>query len=154
MPTNLYGPGDNYHPENSHVIPGLIYRFHYAKVNKLSNVKIWGTGKPRREFLYVDDMARASVHIMNLDKKKYSEYVSPMCSHINVGSGQEFSISELVEIIKDVVGYNGNIIFDTEKPDGNLRKLLDSQRILKLGFKFKISLKDGITKTYKNFIQS
>jgi GDP-L-fucose synthase len=120
----------------------------------LSNVKIWGTGKPRREFLYVDDMARASVHIMNLDKKKYSEYVSPMCSHINVGSGQEFSISELVEIIKDVVGYNGNIIFDTEKPDGNLRKLLDSQRILKLGFKFKISLKDGITKTYKNFIQS
>jgi len=154
MPTNLYGPGDNYHPENSHVIPGLIYRFHYAKVNKLSNVKIWCTGKLRREFLYVDDMARASVHIMNLDKKKYSEYVSPMCSHINVGSGQEFSISELVEIIKDVVGYNGNIIFDTEKPDGNLRKLLDSQRILKLGFKFKISLKDGITKTYKNFIQS
>jgi GDP-L-fucose synthase len=154
MPTNLYGPGDNYHPENSHVIPALIYRFHEAKVNNLSKVIIWGTGTPKREFLYVDDMAKASIHLMNLDKKTYSEQVASMCSHINVGSGQDLTIKDLAETIKEVVGFKGAIHFNTTKPDGPLRKFLDSKRINNFGFKPAVSLKDGLAKTYQDYIKS
>jgi len=152
MPTNLYGPGDNYHPINSHVIPGLIYRFHEAKVKNLSKVVIWGTGKPRREFLYVDDMARASIQIMNIDKKTYNENISPMSSHINIGSGSDLTIKELAEIIKEVVGYQGEINFDQTKPDGVPRKLLNIERLNKLNFKTFINLKDGLIKTYKDYV--
>jgi len=116
MPTNLYGPGDNYHPENSHVIPGLIYRFHEAKINNLPSVTIWGTGTPKREFLHVEDMARASIFIMDLDKKDYDKHTSSMCSHINVGSGKDLSIKELSETIREVVGYEGVVHFDPNKP--------------------------------------
>ena len=151
MPTNLYGPGDNYHSENSHVIPGLINRFHNAKINKLINVTIWGTGNPKREFLYVDDMARASIFFMNLDKKIYDEQISLMCSHINVGSGKDLTIKELAEIIKDVVGYKGKINFDPTKPDGNPRKFLDSKKIKNLGFNTYVSLKEGLIKTYQDY---
>jgi GDP-L-fucose synthase len=154
MPTNLYGPGDNYHPENSHVIPALIYRFHEAKVNNLSKVIIWGTGMPKREFLYVDDMAKASIHLMNLDKKTYSEQVASMCSHINVGSGQDLTIKDLAETIKEVVGFKGAIHFNTTKPDGPLRKFLDSKRINNFGFKPAVSLKDGLAKTYQDYSKS
>jgi GDP-L-fucose synthase len=154
MPTNLYGPGDNYHPENSHVIPALIYRFHEAKVNNLSKVIIWGTGTPKREFLYVDDMAKASIHLMNLDKKTYSEQVASMCSHINVGSGQDLTIKDLAETIKEVVGFKGAIHFNTTKPDGSLRKFLDSKRINNFGFKPAVSLKDGLAKTYQDYSKS
>ena len=152
MPTNLYGPGDNYHPENSHVIPSLINRFHKAKINNLSTVTIWGTGKPKREFLYVDDMARASIHIMSLDKKKYDAYTSSMCSHINVGSGEDLTIKKLAEIIKNVVGYKGCINFDPSKPDGVPKKLLNSKLINSLGFKPQIDLKEGIIKTYQEYL--
>tara|TARA_B100001057_G_scaffold500359_1_gene614974 strand:- start:841 stop:1794 length:954 start_codon:yes stop_codon:yes gene_type:complete len=153
MPTNLYGPGDNYHPENSHVIPGLIYRFHQAKIKNLPSVKIWGTGKPRREFLHVDDMARASVHIMNLSKTIYAKHTSPMCSHINIGSGEDLTIKDLAKIIKKIIGYNGKIIFDTTKLDGSPRKFLDIKRIIRMGFKPEISLIDGLKTTYKDFIK-
>ena len=153
MPTNLYGPGDNYHPQNSHVIPGLINRFHEAKINNLSNVTIWGTGKAKREFLYVDDMARASIHLMNIDKKTLSKHISPMCSHINAGSGNDLTIKELAKTIKEVVGYKGKISFDTTKPDGSSRKFLDCTRMNNLGFKTEISLKDGLIKTYKEYIK-
>ena len=152
MPANLYGPGDNYHPINSHVIPGLIYRFHEAKVKNLSKVVIWGTGKPRREFLYVDDMAKASIQIMNMDKKTYNENISPMSSHINIGSGSDLTIKELAEIIKEVVGYHGQINFDQTKPDGVPRKLLNIERLNKINFKTFINLKDGLIKTYKDYM--
>ncbi len=152
MPTNLYGPGDNYHPENSHVIPGLINRFHNAKINNLPTVTIWGTGSPKREFLFVDDMAKASIHIMNLDKKIYENHTSPMCSHINVGSGKDLTIKELAKTIKEVVGFKGDIHFDINKPDGASRKLLDSKLINSLGFKPKIDLKVGLIKTYKKYL--
>jgi len=154
MPTNLYGPGDNYHPKNSHVIPGLIYRFHEAKIKNLDNVTVWGSGKPRREFLYVDDMARASIHVMNLDKKIYDEQTSSTCSHINVGSGEDLSIKELAEIIKNVVGFKGEIKFDSNKPDGTLRKFLDSKKINNTGFKHQVSLKDGLIKTYQDYLKN
>jgi GDP-L-fucose synthase len=153
MPTNLYGPGDNYHPENSHVIPGLIYRFHDAKINNLENVTIWGTGIPKREFLYVDDLAEASIHVMNLDKKIYDEQISSVSSHINVGSGKELSIKELAETIKEVIDFKGRINFDPNKPDGSSRKLLNSERINKLGFKPKTDLKEGLIKTYKEYFK-
>ena len=154
MPTNLYGPGDNYHPENSHVIPGLIYRFHHAKINNLKSVTIWGTGKAKREFLYVDDMARASTIIMNIDKKIYNKHISPMCSHINVGSGKDLKIKLLAELIKEIIGFNGKINFDITKPDGNKRKFLNSKRINSFGFKNLTSLKSGLKKTYQDFIRS
>jgi GDP-L-fucose synthase len=154
MPTNLYGPKDNYHPENSHVIPGLIYRFHQAKKKNLKSIAIWGTGKPKREFLYVDDLARASIFLMNLDKKIYERHISPMCSHINVGSGLDLTIKDLAENIKEIVGYKGNIKFDTNKPDGVSRKLLNSDLINKLGFIPTTSLKDGLRKTYKDFLKN
>jgi len=153
MPTNLYGPGDNYHPENSHVIPGLIYRFHKAKINNLESVTIWGTGRPKREFLYVDDMAQASIYVMNLDKKIYNKQITSLSSHINVGSGKELTIKELAETIKEVVNFKGKINFDSSKPDGSSRKLLNSDRINKLGFMPKINLKDGLIKTYQDYIK-
>jgi GDP-L-fucose synthase len=153
MPTNLYGAEDNYHPENSHVIPGLIYRFHDAKINNLENVTIWGTGSPKREFLYVDDLAEASIHVMNLDKKIYDEQISSVSSHINVGSGKELSIKELAETIKEVIDFKGTINFDSSKPDGSTRKLLNSERINKLGFKPKTHLKEGLIKTYQDYLK-
>jgi GDP-L-fucose synthase len=153
MPTNLYGPGDNYHPENSHVIPGLIYKFHKAKINNLESVTIWGTGTPKREFLYVDDVAQASIHVMNLDKKIYDEQITSESSHINVGSGKELSIKELAETIKEVIDFKGRINFDSNKPDGSSRKLLNSERINKLGFNPKTDLKEGLIKTYKEYVK-
>ena len=153
MPTNLYGPGDNYHPENSHVIPGLIYRFHKAKISNLESVTIWGTGTPKREFLYVDDLAQAAIHVMNVDKKIYDEQISSESSHINVGSEQELTIKELAETIKEVIDFKGTIIFDPSKPDGSTRKLLNSERINKLGFKPKTDLKEGLIKTYQDYLK-
>ena len=151
MPTNLYGPGDNYHPENSHVIPALIRRFHEAKLGGAASVAIWGTGTPKREFLYVDDMARACVHVMNLDKEIYDQHTEPMCSHINVGTGTDLTIQELAETIKAVVGYQGKITFDPTKPDGSPRKLMDSRRLNSLGWQPEVSLKDGLAKAYADF---
>ena len=151
MPTNLYGPGDNYHPENSHVIPGLIYRFHQSKINNLPEVIVWGTGTPKREFLYVDDMADASIYIMNLDKKIYDEQIKSI-SHINIGSGIDLSIKDLAEIIKEVVGYKGKINFNPNRPDGSPKKLIDSSRLSNFGWKQKTNLKDGLIKTYTDFI--
>jgi GDP-L-fucose synthase len=153
MPTNLYGIGDNYHPENSHVIPGLIYRFHKAKISESSNVTIWGSGKSKRDFLYVDDMVKASIHLMNIDKKLYDDKTSSMCNHINVGSGKDLTIRELAEIIKEVLGFKGKIYFDNTKPDGIVRKFLNRKKIDSLGIKPEINLKDGLTKTYKNYIK-
>jgi GDP-L-fucose synthase len=153
MPTNLYGPGDNYHPENSHVIPGMIYRIHSAKISNSSKVILWGTGLPKREFLYVDDMARASIYLMNIDRKIYYQQTSLMCSHINVGSGNDLTIKKLAKLIKEVVGFKGDIIFDPKKSDGVPRKFLDSKKINEIGFKPKMSLKEGLLKTYEDFIK-
>ena len=152
MPTNLFGPNDNYSSVNSHVIPALIRRFHEAKINNFSSVAIWGNGKTKREFLFVDDMARAAVHVMNIDKVIYDNHINPMCSHINVGSGKEYTIKELAKIIKKVVGYSGKIKFDLAKLDGSPRKFINTQLLNKLGWKPKVSLKDGLTKTYADFI--
>jgi GDP-L-fucose synthase len=135
------------------VIPGLIYRFHKAKINNLESVTIWGTGSPKREFLYVDDLAQAAIHVMNLDKKIYNEQITSLSSHINVGSEQELTIKELAETIKDVVGFSGKINFDSSKPDGSSRKLLNSERINKLGFNLKTDLKEGLIKTYQDYIK-
>jgi len=152
MPTNLYGPGDNYHPENAHVIPALIRRFHEAKASHAPSVAIWGTGTPRREFLYVDDMAAASVHIMNLDKTTYARHTQPMLSQINVGSGHDITIKELAETIGKVVGYTGEITFDPSKPDGTPRKLMDSRRLNALGWQAKIGLEEGLAMAYQDFL--
>lgn len=152
MPTNLYGPGDNYHPENSHVIPALIRRIHEAKLNDIPEVMIWGTGTPRREFLFVDDMAAASVFVMNLDKEIYSQQIDPMQSHINVGFGEDISIADLAKEISKVVGYQGNIAFDISKPDGTPRKLMDSSRLNNLGWSPKIQLRDGLKHAYSEFL--
>ena len=151
MPTNLYGPGDSYHPENSHVIPGLMYRFHQAEINSYDEVIIWGTGTPRREFLYVDDLASAAIHIMNIDKEIYDQNTTSMNSHINAGSGKDVTIKELAEIIREVVGYDGKIKFDNSKPDGNPRKLLNSRRLNNINWHPEISLKEGLIKTYSAF---
>jgi GDP-L-fucose synthase len=148
MPTNLYGPNDNYHPENSHVIPALIRRFHEAKVNGDASVTVWGTGKPRREFLYVDDMAEASVFVMNLDKDIYQKHTDSMLSHINVGSGVDCTIRELVQTIIKVVGYQGEVRFDSTKPDGAIRKLMDVSKLAVLGWSSKILLEQGLKHTY------
>ena len=151
MPTNLYGPGDNYHPENSHVIPALIRRFHEAKLTKNSVVKIWGSGKPRREFLYVDDMASASVFVMSLPKAKFDTHVQPMQSHINVGFGEDITIKELALAVGKTVGYQGMIEFDTNKPDGAPRKLMDSSRLNALGWQAKVGLDAGLAAAYQDF---
>ncbi len=149
MPTNLYGPGDNYHLENSHVIPALIRRFHEAKQNKKDKVIIWGTGTPRREFLHVDDMAEASVHVMELEKVIYDAHTKPMLSHINVGVGDDVTILRLAEIISGVVGYAGAIEFDTTKADGAPQKLLDISRLRALGWKPRFDVKRGLENTYQ-----
>ena len=152
MPTNLYGLGDNYHPENSHVIPALIRRFHEAKVNRNSSVMIWGSGKPRREFLYVDDMAEASVFVMELDQKKYQSQTQSMRNHLNVGFGSDISIHELAMTIKKVIGFEGEIQFDSKKPDGSPQKLMDITRLNQLGWFAKIDLESGLNKAYQDFL--
>lgn len=154
MPTNLYGVGDNYHPENSHVIPAMIRRFHEAKLNDSPSVIIWGTGTPRREFLCVDDMAAASVYAMNLDKETYQEHTQPMLSHINVGVGHDLTIAELAKTIGKVVGYSGQIEFDSTKPDGTPRKLMDSTRLNNLGWHAKVNLEDGLVFAYQDFLKN
>ena len=152
MPTNLYGPGDNYHPENSHVIPALIRRFHEAKLANAPSVAIWGTGTPRREFLYVDDMAAASVHVMQLPKATYDQHTSPMQSHINVGSGSDVTIAEVAQTIAQTVGYAGQIEFDASKPDGAPRKWMDSSRLNALGWQTKVDLHNGLAAAYQDFV--
>jgi len=153
MPTNLYGPGDNYHPENSHVIPALIRRFHEAKVNDSPSVTIWGTGKPRREFLYVGDMADASLRILGLVKEQYHEVTDSMLSHINIGSGVDVRIAELAGIVAETVAYKGEILFDCSKPDGARRKLMDISLLGKVGFDKRVSLVDGLKSTYSDFLK-
>ncbi len=152
MPTNLYGPGDNYHPQNSHVIPALIRRFHEAKVASAPKVTIWGSGTPKREFLYVDDMAAASVFVMNLPKAVYDQHTSPMLSHINVGFGSDITIAQLAQAVCTAVGFQGNINFDPTQPDGSPRKLMDSTRLNALGWQAKVNLATGLADAYKDFL--
>jgi len=154
MPTNLYGPNDNFHIKNSHVIPSLIWKFHKAKTNNKHEVEVWGSGSPMREFLHVDDMADASTYIISLDKNKLKREVSPTLSHINVGTGIDISIKNVAKIIKKVVGFNGEIVFNTNMPDGTKRKLLDISRINNLGWKSSISLEEGLKETYKWFLEN
>jgi len=154
MPTNLYGPGDNYHPDNSHVVPALIRRFHEAKTKNLDEVIVWGSGKPRREFLHVDDMARASIFLNNIERKELDVLTSSMCSHVNAGFGSDVTIKELSELIKDIVDFKGKIIFDSSKPDGPPKKLVDSKILNKLGWEAQISLKEGISQSYNDFLEN
>ncbi|MGP8307233.1 GDP-L-fucose synthase [Vibrio sp. YIC-376] len=152
MPTNLYGENDNFHPENSHVIPALMRRFHEAKLNNDKEVIVWGTGKPMREFLYVDDMAAASVHVMELDSESYQANTEPMLSHINVGTGKDCTIREMAETMAKVVGFEGAVVFDSTKPDGTPRKLMDVSRLASLGWKYKVELETGLRNTYQWFL--
>ena len=152
MPTNLYGLNDNYHPEGSHVIPGLIRRFHDAKVAGAASVNVWGSGEPRREFLFSDDLAEASLFVMSLNLKDYQSVTSPMQSHLNVGSGSDMTIRELAELIKKVVGFRGEILFDTSKPDGPPKKLMDTRKLNRLGWKPSVSLETGLSIAYKDFL--
>ena len=152
MPTNLYGIGDNYHLTHSHVVPALIRKFHEAKSINSATVTVWGSGTPRREFLYVDDMASASIHVMNLSASIYQMNTQPMLSHINVGFGNDVSISEVAILIAKVVGYTGNIVFDSSKPDGTMRKLMDSARLETLGWQPQIELEQGLCLAYEDFI--
>lgn len=154
MPTNLYGLNDNFHPENSHVIPAIMRRFHEAKLNGDKEVVVWGTGTPKREFLYVDDMAAASVHVMELDDETYNSNTEPMLSHINVGTGVDCTIREMAETMAKVVGFKGEITFDTTKPDGTPRKLMDVSRLASLGWRYRVSLEEGLTTTYQWFLQN
>ena len=154
MPTNLYGPNDNFHSKNSHVIPALIRRFHEAKVNNDPYVEVWGSGNQLRDFLHVDDMADASTYIMTLDNKILYEIISPMLSHINVGSGEEITIKDISYIIKDIVAYSGEIVFNMKMPDGTYRKLLDISKIKSLGWKPEINLQDGLRETYSWFLDN
>jgi|TARA_R110000787_G_scaffold9419_5_gene32966 GDP-L-fucose synthase len=154
MPTNLYGPGDNYHPENSHVIPALLRRFHEAKEENASEVFVWGTGQPRREFLFVEDMASASVYVMNLDRDRYSANTTEMCSHINVGFGSDVSIAELASAVAKTVGYVGDIKFDTTRPDGTKRKLMNSERLFSMGWRPSVDLDKGLLIAYQDFVNS
>ena len=153
MPTNLYGPGDNYHPENSHVIPALIRRFHEAKVSGTPQVVIWGSGKPYREFLYVDDMAKASVYVMELAKEQYDQVTEPMQSHLNVGFGSDVTIAQLAQAVAKAVGYPGTIALDPTKPDGSPKKLMNSKRLNTLGWKAAVSLDDGLALAYAQFVK-
>jgi len=154
MPTNLFGPGDNYHNENSHVIPALLRRFHEAKLSGANSITIWGSGKSLREFLYVDDMVRASIYIMNLSTGEYQNVTNPMLSHINVGSGTDCSIAELVALIQEVTGYEGSINYDTSKPDGAPRKLMDSSKLQSLGWRPQYTLKQGLALTYQWLVEN
>lgn len=153
MPTNLYGPGDNFHPENSHVIPAMMRRFHEAKLANASEVVVWGSGKPMREFLHVDDMAAACLHLMNLAPEVYQAHTQPMLSHINVGTGMDCSIAELAQTMKKVVGFAGALKFDSSKPDGTPRKLMDVSRLKALGWQYSVALEDGLRSTYAWFLQ-
>jgi GDP-L-fucose synthase len=152
MPTNLYGVNDNFHPENSHVIPALMRRFHEAKVNGDAEVVVWGTGNAMREFLYVDDMAAASIFVLELDEETYQSNTKPMLSHINVGTGKDVTIREMAETMKEVVGFKGNLTFDTKKPDGSPRKLIDVSRLSNMGWKYSIDIEGGLKKTYKWYL--
>ncbi|KYN85333.1 GDP-fucose synthetase [Vibrio cidicii] len=152
MPTNLYGENDNFHPENSHVIPALMRRFHEAKLRGDAEVVVWGTGTPMREFLYVDDMAAASVHVMELDNEAYQANTEPMLSHINVGTGVDCTIREMAETMAKVVGFEGKVVFDSTKPDGTPRKLMDVSRLAALGWRYQVSLEQGLSKTYQWFL--
>lgn len=154
MPTNLYGPGDNFHPQNSHVIPAMMRRFHEATQANASEVVVWGSGKPMREFLHVQDMAAASVHVMNLDNSTYHANTQPMLSHINVGTGVDCTIRELAEILAEVTGFKGKLVFDTSKPDGTPRKLMDVSRLKSLGWQHQIKLEQGLADTYQWFLQN
>ena len=154
MPTNLYGINDNFHPENSHVVPALLRRFHEAKMQDLPSVTVWGSGSPMREFLYVDDMAGACLHVMNLPKEVYGEHVLPMSSHINVGTGKDCTIRELANTIARAVGYRGDILWDTSKPNGTPRKLLDVSLLKRLGWQYSVELDEGIERTYQWFLQN
>lgn len=154
MPTNLYGPNDNFHPENSHVIPAMMRRFHEAKLRGDNQVVVWGTGKPRREFLHVDDMAAASIHVMDLDEPTYQQYTQPMLSHINVGTGVDCTIRELAETLKQVIGLEAELVFDTSKPDGTPRKLMDVSRLSNLGWRAQIGFEPGLRQTYEWFLQN
>jgi len=153
MPTNLYGINDNFHPENSHVIPALMRRFHEAKVNNDAEVVVWGTGNAMREFLYVDDMAAASLFVLELDEQTYQANTKSMLSHINVGTGKDVTIREMAETMKQVVGFKGKLTFDTTKPDGAPRKLIDVSRLSNMGWKYSIDLKDGLSKTYRWYLE-
>jgi len=152
MPTNLYGINDNFHPENSHVIPALMQRFHQAKINNDSEVVVWGTGNAMREFLYVDDMAEASLFVLELDEQTYQANTRPMLSHINVGTGKDITIRKMAETMKEVVGYKGKLIFDTVKPNGAPRKLIDVTRLSDMGWNYSVDLKEGLKKTYKWYL--
>ncbi|NGZ26196.1 MAG: GDP-L-fucose synthase [Magnetococcales bacterium] len=152
LPTNLYGPGDNYHPENSHVVAALLRRFHEAKQNQASEVVIWGSGQARREFLHVDDLARACVHVMNLDKETYARMTQPMMSHLNAGCGYDITIGELARLMGKIVGYEGRIVFDTSKPDGAPRKMIDTSLLNALGWQARIGLEEGLRMTYRQFM--
>ena len=154
MPTNLYGPGDNYHPENSHVIPALLLRFHEAVQRGDREVVIWGSGAPRREFLHVDDMAAASVHVMELDEAVLRDHTRPMLSHINVGTGEDCTIRELAETVARVTGFTGRLVFDTDKPDGAPRKLLDVSRLAALGWRPQIGLEEGLCDAYAWYVEN
>lgn len=154
MPTNLYGPGDNYHPQNSHVIPGLLRRFHEATLAGAPSVKIWGTGIPRREFLFVDDMAAACLHVMNLDKALHQRHTEPMLSHFNVGCGEDVTILELAGAVARTTGFAGRIDTDPSKPDGAPRKLMDSSRLMSLGWSPKVGLAEGLKMAYADFLRN
>jgi GDP-L-fucose synthase len=154
MPTNLYGPHDNFHPENSHVIPAMLRRFHEAILTNADKVVVWGSGKPMREFLYVDDMAAASIHVMNLDSEAYQAHTKSMLSHINVGTGQDCTIRELAETIARVTGFKGDLEFDSTKPDGAPRKLMDVSRLERLGWKASVSLESGLQQAYHWFLDN
>ena len=154
MPTNLYGINDNFHPENSHVIPALMQRFHQAKVNNDAEVVVWGTGNAMREFLYVDDMAQASLFVLELDEKTYQANTKPMLSHINVGTGKDTTIREMAETMKQVVGYEGRLTFDATKPDGAPRKLIDISRLKRMGWEYRVDLKEGLKKTYAWYLNN
>lgn len=154
MPTNLYGPGDNFHPENSHVIPAMLRRFHEAKINGASEVVVWGSGTPMREFLFVDDMAAASVHLMNLPAEQYQAITAPMLSHVNAGTGQDCTIRELAQTIQQVVGFEGTLVFDSTKPDGTPRKLMDSTKLRSTGWAPEQDLQSGLELAYRWFLQN
>ena len=151
MPTNLYGPGDNFNPDNSHVLPSLIRRFHSAVIQGIDEVAVWGSGRPRREFLHVDDMADACLFVMNLDRETYALHTQPMLSHLNVGTGTDVSIAELAELVANITNFRGCITFDPTKPDGTMRKLMDVSRLKTLGWTAKTELSEGIRKTYAWF---
>lgn len=153
MPTNLYGPGDNFHPENSHVIPALILRFHEARQRDAAKVTVWGSGRPRREFLFVQDMAEASVHVLEMDKSEYDANTEPMLSHINVGTGEDVTIAQLAQTVAQVTGFQGEIEYDSRRPDGTERKLMDVSRLASMGWSSSTNLYDGLTATYRWFLE-